>query len=227
MNILNYSTPFHIPASNIFSNLFIAMKKTISVLLLIMSFTGLASVRTLAQGSQMSVKEINKWYKEKSWMNGLKREPHKSINKVEFARQYNANKTWWEKAFAYLRETDLSKIQPGRYAIEGENVFAIVSDGQTKELDKTMWEAHKNYQDIHFVISGKEKIGITPVASASISKEYDASKDIAFFTSKGKYYESSPDNFFIMFTQDAHRPGVKAEGAETVKKVVIKIRKSA
>ena len=203
------------------------MKKTFTVLVVVMFFTGLPYMGAVAQGNQMTTKEINKWYKEKSWLNGLKRSPHKSINKVEFARQYQANKMWWDKAFAYLRETDLAKLQPGRYAIDGENVFAIVSEGLTKELDKTMWEAHKNYQDIHFVINGKEKIGITPVASASITKEYDVSKDIAFYTSEGKYYLSDTNNFFIAFTEDAHRPGVKAEGSDTVKKVVIKVRKSA
>jgi biofilm protein TabA len=202
------------------------MKKSIIVLVITIVFTGVLSVRGLAQ-ARMSDKEINKWYKERSWLNGLPRVPHKSVNKEEFAKQYHGNKIWWDKAFVYLRETGLAELKPGRYEIDGDNVFAIVSEGATKELDKTRWEAHKNYADIHFVISGKEKIGITPVASASIVQEYDASKDIAFYNSKGKYYLSDPNTFFIVFTQDAHRPGVKADGSDTVKKVVIKVRKSA
>jgi len=203
------------------------MKNINRAISFLMLFAVLYSVPSGAQEGNLSRKEVNKWYNQKGWMNGLSRKPHQSVNKQEFARQYQAGKTLWDKAFTYLRETDFSSLKPGKYPIDGENVFALVSEGATKELDKTLWEAHKNYQDIHYVISGKEKIGITPVASASISKEYDASKDIAFFTSKGKYYVSNPENFFIVFTQDAHRPGVKTEGADTVKKVVIKIRKSA
>jgi YhcH/YjgK/YiaL family protein len=203
------------------------MKNLIAAIVLKTLVIAFLITHTQAQETQMSSKEINNWYKEKKWMNGLSRVPHKSVNKVEFARQYQGNKEWWDKAFAYLRETDLANLKPGRYPIDGENVFAIVSEGATKELDKTKWEAHQNYQDIHFVITGKEKIGITPVASASISTEYDASKDIAFYNSKGKYYLSDPNNFFIVFTQDAHRPGVRAEGVDTVKKVVVKVRKSA
>lgn len=203
------------------------MNKIKIAIVFILVFAGINSSPSQAQEKNLSKKEINKWYNQKDWLNGLPRKPHQSVNKEEFAKEYQAGKALWDKAFSYLRETDLSNLKPGRYAIDGENVFAIVSEGATKELDKTAWEAHKNYQDIHFVISGKEKIGITPVASAVISKEYDASKDIAFFTSKGKYYLSSPDNFFIVFTQDAHRPGVKAEGTDSVKKVVIKVRKSA
>lgn len=202
------------------------MKKLFFALVLATMFTCIAST-CLAQATQMSGKEINKWYRERSWMNGLPRVPHKSVNKEEFAKQYHGNKLWWDKAFAYLREPGLADLKPGRYQIDGDDVFAIVSEGATKELDQTMWEAHKNYTDIHFVISGREKMGITPVASASIAKEYDASKDIAFYKSKGKYFLSDPNNFFIVFTQDAHRPGVKANGSDTVKKVVIKVRKSA
>lgn len=203
------------------------MKNLIATIVLTLLVTVFLSIQTQAQETQLSNKEINSWYKEKKWMNGLSRTPHKSVNKVEFARQYQGNKDGWDKAFAYLRETDLANLKPGRYPIDGENVFAIVSEGPTKELDKTRWEAHQNYHDIHFVISGKEQIGITPVASATITTEYDASKDIAFYNSKGKYYLSDPNNFFIVFPQDAHRPGVRAEGSDTVKKVVVKVRKSA
>lgn len=203
------------------------MRKINCASVLIVFFAFLYSFQTRAQEGNLSKKEVNKWYSQKDWLNGLSRTPHSSVNKQELARQYKAGKALWDKAFTYLRETDFSNVKPGRYPIDGENVFAIVSEGPTKELDKTMWEAHRNYEDIHFVISGKEKIGIAPVASATVSKEYDAEKDIAFFTSKGKYYVSSPANFFIAFTQDAHRPGVKTEGADSVKKVVIKVRKSA
>jgi len=203
------------------------MKKIFIAFIVIISLTHLFSFSSLAQTINQSGKEVKRWYKEKSWLNGLTRTPHKSVNREEFSKQYRGNKAGWDKAFAFLRDTGLANMKPGRYTIDGENVFAIVSDAPTKELDETMWEAHKNYHDIHYVIRGKEKIGIAPVASAIILKEYDAAKDIAFYTSKGKYYTSDPNRFFIVLTQDAHRPGVKAQGFDTVKKVVIKIRKSA
>lgn len=220
-----FSLPLVFLKFNWFHILFIAMKSMKTAFVLIIIFAGLFSATSQAQ-QPLSKKEINKWYKGKAWMNGLSRIPHQSVNREEFARQYHGNKEWWDKAFTFLRETDLVNLKPGRYPIDGENVFAIVSENATKELDKTRWEAHKNYEDIHFVISGKEMMGLAPVASATILQEYDASNDIAFFTSKGKYYLSDPGNFFIAFTQDAHRPGVKAEGFNSVKKVVIKVRKS-
>lgn len=151
--------------------------------------------------------------------------PHESINKVDFAKQYHANKLWWSEAFAFLKETDLANLKPGKYAIDGDNVFATVTDGPPKREDTTNWESHKNYLDIHYVIKGQEKIGVAPVASAKIIKEYNEARDIIFYTSKGNYYAAHPGNFFIFFPQDAHRPGLPLKVVQdNIKKIVLKIR---
>ena len=178
---------------------------------------------SIAQGQ--GKKEIKSWYEKKEWLPGLKAQPHRSVNIVEFAKQYKAHKHWWDKAFAYLKETDLSSLKPGRYSIDGDNVYALVTEGPTKEFDQTRWEAHKIYQDIHLVIEGKEKIGITNLSSTSLVTPYDTTKDIAFYKGKGKYYESNGDQFFLAFPGDAHRPGIKTNGADKVKKIVVKIRR--
>lgn len=175
--------------------------------------------------SQQSKRQMGKWYHAGAWLNGLDRIPHSSINKREFSRQYHLNQASWDLAFNYLKTTDFSTVPPGKYPIDGDNVFALVSEGNTKELDKTMWEAHRNYMDIHYVITGSEDIGITPVSKTSLAKGYDETKDIAFYTGDGKYYRADTSNIFIVFPEDAHRPGIKNKTATAVKKVVIKIRK--
>lgn len=181
---------------------------------------------SLAQEGDAASKKTNEWYNSRVWLNGLKLTPHKSVNKEEFSKQYHLRKAWWDKAFAYLKETDLASLKPGKYPIDGDNVFATVTEGPTKEMDQTKWEAHKNYQDIHYVIKGKEKMGIAPISSATVIQEYDAAKDIGFYNAKGEFYESSPGSFFIAFPSDAHRPGIKTDSSGEIKKIVIKIRKA-
>ena len=171
-------------------------------------------------------KATGQWFERKEWSNGLLLKPHETIDQQEFKKQYEANKQGWNKAFAYLKKSDLGDLAPGKYVIDDENVFALITEGPTKDLEMTKWEAHRNYIDIHYVIKGKEKIGKAPLSTASIEQEYDSAKDIAFYSAKGKYYESSLNTFFIMFTGDAHRPGVKADQSEVVKKLVIKVRKA-
>src|ERR1035437_9288294 len=58
-----------------------------------------------------------KWFKEKEWLGGLELKPHKTVNVQEFARQYHLNKSYWDKAFAFLKNTDLDKIAKSKKTI--------------------------------------------------------------------------------------------------------------
>lgn len=122
-----------------------------------------------------------------------------------------------------IQTTDLANIKTGKHLIDGNNVYAIVTEGPARKEDTTKWESHRHYIDIHYVIKGQEKIGVTPVTSAKVVNAYDKAKDIIFYTAKGNYYKADAGNFFIFFPQDAHRPNLQVNGNETVKKIVVKI----
>ena len=165
-----------------------------------------------------------KWFKEKEWLGGLELKPHKTVDVQEFARQYHLNKSYWDKAFAFLKNTDLNKIAKGKYPIDGENVYASVTADSSKNFDKTNWESHRKYIDIQYVINGEEKIGVYPVSKAAVAKEYDDKKDAANYSADGKLYSATPGTFFIFFPSDAHRPNITPGGNKVVKKIVIKVR---
>lgn len=168
-----------------------------------------------------------KWFNGKAWLNGLALTPHQTIDRQEFKKQYEANPQWWNKAFAYLKETDLAALKPGRYAIDGDNVYALVTEGSGRSADTAKWEDHQQYIDIHHVITGKENMGLAPVATATLITPYDSGKDIGFYKANGTFYESDPNMFFIAFPKDAHLPGIKINGYnDRVKKIVIKVKKS-
>lgn len=169
-------------------------------------------------------KKAVKWYKSHEWLNGLQLKPDNSIDQQEFSKQYHSNKVWWDKAFAFIKEKNLADLKPGRYPISEDNVYAIVSEGTTRDYDSTMWEAHRDYADIHYVIKGKEKIGIATVSSARITKDYDSTKDIGFYTTHGQFFIADPSTFFIVFPKNTHFPGINVDGPHVVKKLVIKIR---
>src|ERR1700761_9661096 len=147
-----------------------------------------------------------------------------SVNKVVFAEQYRKNKAAWDKAFAFMRDSDLAKMKPGKYAIDGDNVYATITDGPEKEFDKSAWESHRKYTDLQYVIRGKEKIGVAQVATATVTNPYDDSRDAANYTANGKYYIATPMEFYLFFPSDAHRPNIHVNGYDTVKKMVIKIK---
>ncbi|HWJ89882.1 MAG TPA: YhcH/YjgK/YiaL family protein, partial [Flavisolibacter sp.] len=89
---------------------------------------GILSAQSNKHWTEHSAK---KWFKKREWLHGLSITPHASIDKVQFATQYHLNQTAWDKAFAYLKNTDLKTLAIGRHVIDGNDVFAIVTEAPT------------------------------------------------------------------------------------------------
>jgi biofilm protein TabA len=174
-------------------------------------------------GGASATSNIDKWFKQKEYLNGLKAQPHESVNKVEFARQYNANKELWDAAFAYLKNTNLQTLPVGKYTIVPDKVTVSVTEDSTKNFDKTNWESHRKMVDIQYIVRGEEKMGVAPVSTAKVIRPYDEKRDAANYEVEGKYYVSTPDKFFIFFPTDAHRPNITTGGNLPDKKIVIKV----
>ncbi len=127
-------------------------------------------------------------------------------------------------AFTWLEETDLQQIKPGRYPIDGDHIFALVSDYQTKDGDEGKWEAHEVYADLQYVVQGSELLGYAPLREMEVIKPYDEENDYALFDGPGEFVHFAEGMFAILMPQDAHMPGIAFETPEPVRKVVIKIR---
>jgi biofilm protein TabA len=201
------------------------MKKMVLLSALVFSFLLEARTQKLP-AKAVNKKEARKWFQQKDWLGGLSLKPHKTIDVQEFYRQYQANKTYWDKAFAFLKEHDLKALSKGRYEIDGENVYASVTESPSRDFDSTKWESHRKYIDIQYVIEGKELVGVYPVTGATVIRPYDEKKDVANYMADGKIYEMAPGTFFIFFPSQAHRPGITPGGYKPVKKIVIKLRVS-
>ena len=192
----------------------------------VITFFLLAHIHVTAQTTSpaLTKKQVNEWYQKKEWLSGLQWQPHESINKAVFAKQYQVNRTYWDKAFAFLKNSDLQTMAVGRYAIDGDNVYAMITENPTKDLDSTKWESHRNYIDLQSVINGEEKIGVADITKLTVTMPYDAAKDVANYSGEGKFYTALPKTFFLFFPGDAHRPNITTNGNKPDKKIVIKIR---
>jgi biofilm protein TabA len=194
--------------------------KKVLLLLTFLCFT----VMAMAQDTTWTEKSAAKWLHKKEWKNGIKLNVYPAVNKVEFARQYNKNKAVWLKVFSFLRDSDLTALKPGKYAIDWDNAYASITEAPSKEFDKTTWESHRKYIDLQYIIKGKEKIGVAPVSTATVIKPYNEKADGANYTADGQFYIAEPGTFYLFFPQDAHRPSIKVDGYDVVKKLVIKIK---
>ena|SRR5215203_1028278 len=95
-------------------------KNVLIAVVLLFSFS-MQSYAQTATVHPANKKEAKKWYKKKEWLGGVQLKPHKTIDVQEFYRQYAANKTAWDKAFAFLKEHGRNTLANGKYPVDGEN----------------------------------------------------------------------------------------------------------
>ncbi|MDO4344434.1 MAG: YhcH/YjgK/YiaL family protein [Eubacteriales bacterium] len=134
-----------------------------------------------------------------------------------------------ETALKFLKSHDFTSMEPGRYEIQGDDIFANLMDAQTKPLEETKPEAHKEYIDVQFVVSGTEKLGFAPDTGSCPPCDHPEGEDIWFYEGleNESFVISTPGCFSIFFPEDIHRPCVCQTKPEAIRKVVVKVRVSA
>jgi len=146
------------------------------------------------------------------------------LDKLENADFYSGYNKNLKAGFDYLKTTELDRLEPGRYEIDGNNVFALVSEYDSKKPEDCRLEAHRIYADIQYIVSGSEAIGFVTLNNQTVISEYNADKDIVFFSGEAAPIILEAGLFAVFFPQDVHRPCMQINGPEKVKKVVIKVR---
>ena len=144
------------------------------------------------------------------------------LDTVENYQLYNSINERIAKGFDFLRTTDLDSLPSGKHDIEGDTIFALVQEYQTKPLEECKLESHKKYIDIQYVIRGEEMMGITTQNNQKII-EINEEKDYTFYEGNTSLVLVSKGMFTIFFPDDLHQPCVQIESAAEVKKVVIKV----
>ena len=143
---------------------------------------------------------------------------------LENAALYEGLNAKFGKAFHYLRQTDFTTVEKGKYEIDGENIFAIVNEFETKDKSECEVEAHKKHIDIQYVVRGTEMFGYTPLTGQKPIEDYDEVNDVYFFKEDVSYIKLEAGMFVIFFPTDLHQPEVRQFEPVTVKKVVVKIK---
>ncbi len=202
------------------------MKNSIFTIMAMTILISMAGCSGNSDPSNWSNEKTDEWFEKGDWLNGWTVKPDQSINRKEFAINYFKNRERWDKAFGFLKSNDLSQLEVKRYDIDGDNLYVAVSEYLTKNEEDAKFESHQKYIDIQYVAAGKELIGVAPAAQKQdVLTPYDPVKDIEFMTvSKLINLNATPENFFIFFPDDLHRPGLKDGENEQVRKVVVKVK---
>ena len=127
-------------------------------------------------------------------------------------------------ALKFLSETDFSKIELGRYELDGDNIFYMVQSYDT-DPDKTISEAHKKYIDIQYMVEGEEIIGVADISEDKELTEAKEENDVWFYDCKTEPLVLSAGKYMVLYPNYLHCPGVATKGtAMTCRKVVVKVK---
>ncbi len=125
-------------------------------------------------------------------------------------------------ALEWLEGRDWTEVGPGRHEIDGERMFALVSEYSTKVHGPL--EVHRRYADVQFVAMGAERLAWSPDQDLAENGEFDAERDIGFLHGEGMPFELSAGWFVVLLPGEPHAPGLHpSSGPSAVLKAVVKV----
>lgn len=146
------------------------------------------------------------------------------IDHISRAALYYQLHSGIETALRYIQTTDFTKLENGKYEIDGEQVFAIVQEYDTKDAAIEKLESHKKFIDVQFVISGVEQMGHAFLKEQIPSRPYNPEDDFMLFDEYPDYFSVVTEGMFtIFYPTDLHMPCIQHKQSSHVRKVVVKV----
>ena len=172
------------------------------------------------------IKAAQKWYKKGKWRNGFKKaDAHSSVNLVDFYLQYQKNPEQWKALFDFIARTDLLAIPKGKHPIPGSNLTVSVEDSKNDPLEKRGSESHYHHIDFQYVVKGVERFGIIDHLTSKPNCKYRP--DVIHYDydkARARFYDSTPDKFFIFFPNDWHIAKIANDSDnQDIRVIVIKV----
>ena len=131
-----------------------------------------------------------------------------------------------QKAVAWLRINDLAALPTGRQEIDGDKLFALVSEYSTEPKEKRRAESHRKYVDVQYIVKGTESIGYSPLQEGlEVLEDKLVEKDAIFYKNPPGEVEIilEAGMYAVLFPWEVHRPNCLRGEIAPVRKVVMKI----
>lgn len=145
------------------------------------------------------------------------------LDSLENSARYESLNPRFKAAFDFVKNTDFSKMEPGKTYLDGKNLFVNFSETKGKTPEEAKMETHRQYIDIQIPFTSVERMGYKPAKDLEKPIDgYNADKDITKYEDQGdSYVDVQVGQFAIFFPEDGHQPGI-ANG--TFRKIIVKVK---
>jgi len=131
----------------------------------------------------------------------------------------------WEQTLAWIKNMP-EDLPLGEHNIQGRDMYANYFTTKTVPRAEAVYEAHQQYVDFHYCLTGGELIEWAPAATLEAKTDYDAAKDYTLYHSPAQATTliMLPHSFAVFLPGEAHMPKITDGNHADVKKVVVKIK---
>ncbi len=141
---------------------------------------------------------------------------------IAYADRYASLHPLLPQLFAYVKSHDLLHTPMGKIVLDGDKLFINNVNPECLSEEKQVLEVHRRYIDVHILLEGKERVGWRNTDDCKeLAHPYDEAGDFAtFFDKPTTYIDMMPNDFLIVFPEDAHAPII---GSGKIRKAIAKV----
>ena len=145
------------------------------------------------------------------------------IDKIENLKKYAQVNPLFPKVVEFIQQHDLNAMEPGKYEIEGKDLFVNIQMAKGRTPEVAVIETHNKMIDIQIPLSDAETFGYTQ-RDLLPDAEYNEEKDITKIPdlAADSYLTCQPGMMAIFFPQDGHAPCIA--GVPEIKKAIFKVK---
>jgi len=124
----------------------------------------------------------------------------------------------------FVTKNNMDLLKNGRHEIDGDKLYVNILEYDTKPEEQCLWEAHRKYYDLHYIISGEEIIKIGRISSSKVESYTEDLDYVALTSDAESIITCHPGDFLFLDCEDAHLTGAMINGKTShIKKAVFKI----
>ncbi len=132
-----------------------------------------------------------------------------------------------ETAINFLLESGQADHPAGRLTVDGEKVFVEVQAYDTIEGGDVIFEGHRQYIDIQYLVEGEEVIGWATLDDATPTTPYGETGGDAWLgtvpAERVTNVRLKGGQLAVLYPTDAHAPRRAAGASMPVRKLVVKV----
>ena len=146
---------------------------------------------------------------------------------IKDLERYSSLNPYFSAAFKKLFELSQKPFETGTFEVDGDNAFIKATQYETRSMDEAKVEAHRNYIDVMWLVSGEEKLLYYPTHKIeNFTQEYNEQKDVIITKpqEESTIINLKEGDVVIFFPEDSHAPNLTLHEKCTAQKYIAKVK---